>query len=584
MARALTAALLAALLVAGGARAAPESRLTLPSGFRIEEFASGFGPTRFMTIDPTGTLLVSTPGRGRVVALPDRNRDGRADTVVTVAEGLELPHGLAFKDGQLYVAETGRVRRFRYDPATLKASDPTVVVPNLPPGGGHWTRTIAFGRDGRLYVSVGSSCNVCTERDPRRAAITRYNADGSGEARFATGLRNAVGLAFHPETGELWATVNERDWRGDDLPPDYITEVKDGAFYGWPDCFAVGGRAVVDRGANGSAERCGRMTLPTIEIQGHSAPLGLAFYTGAEFPPAYRGSLFVAYHGSWNRSVPTGYKVVRVPFKGGRPSGPVEDFATGWREGGSVRGPAGGTPDGRRRGAVPFDGRHDLPDQLPRVLVHVGGPDMAPRTPQRSEAPRETRGAPRSPLLLALRADRIPHTDHAFGENSRAQPAAVDEAGQDPLLRELLEVLAGLAESRADQEHRTHPELMTDQVVERHAGRRDVAAGLRRGELDAEPAPFGVLHPVEERRDRLRLDQRHLTAAVARMRRVRAGLEEIAVTREAAPRHRLHGFYGLHRRGCFGGDVERDDASLPHGRDSTTFLGPASPVAGRRCA
>src|SRR5207247_74262 len=243
-----------------GPSASPESRLTLPAGFRIEEFASGFGPTRFMTIDPTGTLLVSTPGRGRVVALPDRNRDGRADTVVTVAEGLELPHGLAFKDGQLYVAETGRVRRFRYDPATLKATDPTVVVPNLPPGGGHWTRTIAFGRDGRLYVSVGSSCNVCTERDPRRAAITRYNADGSGEARFATGLRNAVGLAFHPETGELWATVNERDWRGDDLPPDYITEVKDGAFYGWPDCFAVGGRAVVDRGANGSAERCGRMT------------------------------------------------------------------------------------------------------------------------------------------------------------------------------------------------------------------------------------------------------------------------------------------------------------------------------------
>src|SRR3989442_709573 len=193
-----------ALLVAGGPGAAPESRLTLPSGFRIEEFASGFGPTRFMTIDPTGTLLVSTPGRGRVVALPDRNRDGRADTVVTVAEGLELPHGLAFKDGELYVAETGRVRRFRYDPATLKASDPTVVVPNLPPGGGHWTRTIAFGRDGRLYVSVGSSCNVCTERDPRRGAITRYNADGSGEARFATGLRNAVGLAFHPELAGLW--------------------------------------------------------------------------------------------------------------------------------------------------------------------------------------------------------------------------------------------------------------------------------------------------------------------------------------------------------------------------------------------
>jgi len=347
VARTLSAAILVALLVACGGAPAQESGLTLPPGFRIEKFASGFGPTRFMTVDPAGTLLVSTPSRGRVLALPDRDRDGRPDSVATVADGLDLPHGLAFRDGQLYVAETGRVRRFRYDPATFKASDPSGVVPNLPPGGGHWTRTIAFGSDGRLYVSVGSSCNVCAEPDPRRAAITRFNADGSGEERFATGLRNAVGLAFHPTTGALWATVNERDWRGDDLPPDYITEVKHGGFYGWPDCFAVGGRAVADRGANGSAERCRQMTLPTIEIQGHSAPLGLAFYTGAGFPPAYRGNLFVAYHGSWNRSVPTGYKVVRVPFKDGRPSGPVEDFATGWLEGGSVR----GRPVGLQMGA-----------------------------------------------------------------------------------------------------------------------------------------------------------------------------------------------------------------------------------------
>ena len=338
MARALRAAGLAALLVGGRAGATGEPRLTLPPGFRIEEFASGVGSTRFMALDPAGTLLVSTPNRGRVVALPDRNRDGRADAVVTVADGLDLPHGLAFKDGQLYVAETGRVRRFRYDPPTLTASDPVVVVPNLPPRGGHWTRTIAFGPDGRLYVAVGSSCNVCTERDPHRAAITRYNADGSGEARFATGLRNAVGLAFHPRTGELWATVNERDWRGDDRPPDYVTEVKHGAFYGWPECFAAGGRAVADPEGGGSAEGCRRMTLPTIEIQAHSAPLGLAFYTGAEFPPDHRGSLFVAYPGSWNRSTPTGYKVVRVPFKDGRPSGPVEDFATGWLQGGSVLG------------------------------------------------------------------------------------------------------------------------------------------------------------------------------------------------------------------------------------------------------
>lgn len=335
--RALSRALLAALLVVASAALAEEPRIALPPGFRITEFASGFGSPRFMTLDPAGTLLVSTPRQGRVVALPDRDGDGRADTVVTVADGLDLPHGLAFKDGQLWVAETGRVRRFRYDPATLKASDPVVVVPNLPPGGGHWTRTIAFGPDGRLYVSVGSSCNVCREADPRRAAITRYNADGSGAETIATGVRNAVGLAFRPGTGELWATINERDWRGDDLPPDYITEIKDGGFYGWPECFAAGGKIVPDPDFRSTGERCRRMTLPTIEIQAHSAPLGLAFYTGQRFPPEYRGSLFVAYHGSWNRSVPTGYKVVRVPFKDGRP-GAVEDFATGWLQGGSVRG------------------------------------------------------------------------------------------------------------------------------------------------------------------------------------------------------------------------------------------------------
>ena len=347
MARTLSGAVLAALLVAGGGAPAEERALTLPPGFRIEEFASSVGPTRFMTVDPAGTLLVSIPRGGRVVALPDRDRDGRADGVVTVADRLDLPHGLAFRDGQLYVAETGRVRRFRYDPVTRRGSDPAVVVPNLPPGGGHWTRTLAFGPDGRLYVSVGSSCNVCTESDPRRAAVTRYNADGSGERRFATGLRNAVGLAFDPKTGGLWATVNERDWLGDDLPPDYLTEVKEGGFYGWPECYAAGGRVVADPGGRGSAERCRQMTLPTIEIQAHSAPLGLAFYTGEQFPPSYRGSLFVAYHGSWNRSVPTGYKVVRVPFRDGRPSGPVEDFATGWIRGGSVL----GRPVGLQAGA-----------------------------------------------------------------------------------------------------------------------------------------------------------------------------------------------------------------------------------------
>ena len=308
--------------------AAQDTPLKLPPGFRIETFARDVNGARFMALDPGGTLLLSIPRESRVVALPDADGDGRADRVVVVADRLNRPHGLAFKDGALYVAETGRVLRLRYDPSALKASDPRPVVPSLPAGGGHWTRTVAFGPDGRLYVSVGSSCNICKEADARRAAIVRYEADGSGERLFATGLRNAVGIAFQPGTSTLWATVNERDWKGDDLPPEYITEVKEGGFYGWPECFVAGRKVVPDDRAAG--DRCQKVTLPTLEVQAHSAPLGMAFYTGQQFPPEYRGSLFVAYHGSWNRSVPTGYKVVRVPFADGRPSGAVEDFATGW--------------------------------------------------------------------------------------------------------------------------------------------------------------------------------------------------------------------------------------------------------------
>jgi glucose/arabinose dehydrogenase len=209
-------------------------------------------------------------------------------------------------------------------------------VPGLPAGGGHWTRTVVFGPDGALYVSVGSSCNVCRESDKRRAAVLRYNADGSGERIFASGLRNAVGLAFQPGTGALWAIVNERDWRGDDVPPEMITEVRDGAFYGWPDCLTVGGKPIPDDRFEKGA-RCDRVTPPTVEIQAHSAPIGLTFYTGTQFPAEYRGSLFVAYRGSWNRTVPTGYKVVRVRFRDGKPAG-VEDFATGWLEGRSAYG------------------------------------------------------------------------------------------------------------------------------------------------------------------------------------------------------------------------------------------------------
>lgn len=310
--------------------------LQLPPGFRITVFAERLEMPRFMAVSPEGILFVSLPSSGQVVALPDKDGDGRADRIVTVASGLNAPHGLAFFKGSLYVAETGRILRLQDRDGDLRADKIEVIVPHLPPGGNHWSRTIGFGPDGKLYVSIGSSCNVCIERDHRRATILRYNPDGTGEEIVAQGLRNAVGFTWHPETKMLWATNNGRDWLGDDLPPDYITIVQEGAHYGWPSCYAHQGKAILDP-EFGRPEVCQQMALPTFEIQAHSAPLGLTFYTGTLFPPEYQGDLFVAYHGSWNRSVPTGYKVVRIPMKEGKPGKP-EDFVTGWLRGGRAWG------------------------------------------------------------------------------------------------------------------------------------------------------------------------------------------------------------------------------------------------------
>lgn len=306
-----------------------ERKLSVPKGWSVSVFASGLPGASFFGISrPDGVLFLSLSKEGRVVALPDRDRNGVADRVVTVLSGLDYPHGLAWNGEWLYVAETTRIMRYRdlnkdYQPDLIQG-----VVTNLPAGGNHISRTIAFGPDDRLYVSVGSSCNVCVD-DGRRAAILRYTKDGEKEEIYASGLRNSVGLAFNPESGELYATDNGRDFLGDNEPPDEVNIIKEGGNYGWPACF---GDKRPDLDLKPGEGYCNGTEAPYAKLQAHSAPLGLAFIGGSGIPSDYKGSLLVAMHGSWNRSVPTGYKIARVRKA---PTGELvtDDFASGWLQG-----------------------------------------------------------------------------------------------------------------------------------------------------------------------------------------------------------------------------------------------------------
>ena len=320
--------------------------LNLPHHFKINLFATGLGKARFMATSQGGDIYLSVPDKGRVVVLPDKNGDGVADRVITFVSGLDDPHGIAFDGTDLIVAGGGKVLRVTDKEGDLKSDSVEVIAGDLPTrGGGHWTRSIAIGPDdGRYYVSVGSSCNVCREAEVGRAAVLVYEnptiGTGRGEAEgrvFASGLRNSVGIAFHPFTGELWGSDNGRDWLGDDLPPDELNRITDGGDYGWPYCY---GNNIVDDDMNipeGGAE-CSERVPPVVEFQAHSAPLGITFGEGLNMSQVMKDSLFVAFHGSWNRSVPTGYKVVRIPFgpggqgegPGGGPSGEAVDFITGW--------------------------------------------------------------------------------------------------------------------------------------------------------------------------------------------------------------------------------------------------------------
>ncbi|UFP96472.1 PQQ-dependent sugar dehydrogenase [Gloeobacter morelensis] len=326
--RALTlAALLLVFFPWYPAQAAPNlDRIDLPPGFSIGIFAQGLDRPRAVAFAPNGDLFVTEIGAGRVSVLPDRDGNGKADRRVTFAGKLDDPHGLAFYNSHLYIGETGKVARYPYQSGQLEGRNRQVVVNNLPSGGGHFTRTVAFGPDDKMYVSIGSTCNVCVERDKRRATVMQFNPDGSGGRIYASGLRNAVGLRFD-SAGRLWATSNGRDWLGDDTPPDELHILEDGMSAGWPFCHA--GKYKDPEPKYAALGSCEQVKRPVWGFQAHSAPLGVSEYTGTQFPPEYRGDLFVAFHGSWNRSRPTGYKVVRAEVEDGKIVR-LSDFATGW--------------------------------------------------------------------------------------------------------------------------------------------------------------------------------------------------------------------------------------------------------------
>lgn len=309
----------------------PIEQITLPPGFEIRVYASGVENARSMALSPTGTLFVGSRSAGNVYAILDRNGDGNADEVITLARGLHEPNGVAFRDGALYVAEVHRVLRFDDIESRLKNPPaPVVVNDQFPTDGHHGWKFIRFGPDDRLYVPVGAPCDICEPNPDRYAAIMRLRPDGSGLETFARGIRNTVGFDWHPATRELWFTDNGRDWLGDDLPPDELnTAPRPGMHFGYPYCHA----GDIPDPEFGGKRRCDEFTPPAMRLGPHVAALGMRFYTGTMFPPEYRHQIFIAEHGSWNRSAPSGYRVTLVRLENNRPVA-YEVFAEGWLQGG----------------------------------------------------------------------------------------------------------------------------------------------------------------------------------------------------------------------------------------------------------
>ncbi len=300
--------------------------IKLPPGFQINVYADGVEGARSMTQGSNGTLFVSTRG-DKVYALRDTNRDFRADLQYTIASGLFMPNGVAFRDGSLYVAEVNRVLRYdNIESLLANPPEPVVVSTAFPSDTWHGWKFIRFGPDGKLYIPVGAPCNVCESQDQRYATIMRMNPDGTGLEVFARGIRNTVGFDWHPETHELWFTDNGRDMLGDDIPPDELNNApKAGMHFGFPYCHAG---TILDPD-EGDGKNCLMYTPPVQRLGPHVASLGMRFYTGTMFPPEYRNRILIAEHGSWNRSKPIGYRLTAVRLEENK-SVAYDVFAEGW--------------------------------------------------------------------------------------------------------------------------------------------------------------------------------------------------------------------------------------------------------------
>lgn len=315
------------------------SVLQVPAGFRVNVYADNLPSVRWMTLTPDGDVLGVQSRQDKIVLLQDKDGDGVAEVQETFGDrdnNLDQPLGVTFADGSFYVANTGEVLRFDYQPGQVELEGTGTVITQLTPGGynQHWTRNVVTSPDGnKLYVSVGSRSNVEPEELPR-ASIQVMNLDGSQRDTYAYGLRNPVGLDFHPVTGELYATVNERDLLGDNLVPDYLTQVQQGGFYGWPYAYLAPNLLDPRRMQGNKSERpelAAKTITPDVLFKSHSAALGVQFYDKQQFPEQYHNGAFVAFRGSWNRDRGTGYKIVFVPFgEDNQPLGYYEDFLTGF--------------------------------------------------------------------------------------------------------------------------------------------------------------------------------------------------------------------------------------------------------------